>query len=250
MTSINFYKITSTNTDKVYVGSTKHDINERLKQHEANYRKFKDGKYHNVTSFEILECKDYKIELIENKFCESKEQRNTVECNYIINTPNTVNRNLPGRTREQYYQDNKEELLNHQRQYYQDNKQELNERHRQYYNDNKEQIDEYQRQYRQENKDYFQQYRQENKEDIEEYQRQYYQDNKEQIGEQQRQYRQDNKEERNRKANEKHTCQCGGKFTNSGKSRHDKSQKHQTFIRIHQPINNYGVINIYNAPNQ
>ena len=55
MTSINFYKITSTNTDKVYVGSTKKDINERLQNHEAQYRNFKDGKYHYITSFEILE---------------------------------------------------------------------------------------------------------------------------------------------------------------------------------------------------
>ena len=190
MTSINFYKITSTNTDKIYVGSTEKDINERLNQHETHYRLFKDGKCRYITSFEILEYKDYKIELLENKICESKEERNTVECNYIINTPNTVNKHLPGRTPEQYYQDNK---------------QELNELHRQYYNDNKEQIDEYQRQYRQDNK---------------------------------------------QKANEKHNCLCGGKYTKQNKSRHDKTQKHQTFIRNQQPINNYGVINIYNAPNQ
>ncbi len=186
MTSINFYKISSANTDKIYVGSTEKDINTRLKQHEAQYRNFKEGKYNYITSFEILECKDYKIELLENKVCESKEQRDTVECNYIINTPNTVNRNLPGRTREQ--------------------------------------LDEYQRQYRQENK--------------------------EQLDEYQRQYRQENKEERKQKANEKHNCSCGGKYTNSSKARHFKSQKHQTFIRNQQPINNYGVINIYNAPNQ
>jgi hypothetical protein len=157
MTSIYFYKITSTNTDKVYVGSTEKDINERLQNHEAHYRLFKDGKYSYVTSFEILECKDYIIELLENKICESKEERDTVECKYIINTPNTVNRNLPGRTPEQYRQDNKEELNEYNRQYRQDNKQEINERQRQYY---------------QENKDYFQQY---------------YQDNKEQIGERHRQ---------------------------------------------------------------
>ena len=169
MTSINFYKITSTNTDKVYVGSTKKDINERLNQHEQDYKRYQDGKFHYITSFEILEYKDYKIELLENKICESKEERSTLECKYIINTPNTVNRNLPGRTPEEYYQDNK---------------QELNELHRQYYNDNKEQIDEYQRQYYSDNKEQCnernRQYRQENKEQIDEYQRlsQYYQDNK------------------------------------------------------------------------
>jgi hypothetical protein len=179
MTSINFYKITSANTDKVYVGSTDKDINARLNQHERDYKRYQDGKYHNVTSFEILECKDYKIELLENKICESKEQRDTVECNYIINTPNTVNRNLPGRIPEQYRQDNKEEL---------------NEQYRQYYQENKEEIQ--------------------------------------------------------RKKNEKHNCFCGGKYTKVNKAIHEKTQKHQTFIRNQQPINNYGVINIYNAPNQ
>jgi predicted GIY-YIG superfamily endonuclease len=37
MTSINFYKITSANTDKVYVGITEKDINARLQNHEAHY---------------------------------------------------------------------------------------------------------------------------------------------------------------------------------------------------------------------
>jgi hypothetical protein len=86
--------------------------------------------------------KDYKIELLEYKICESKEQRDTFECNYIINTPNTVNRYLPGRTREQYYQDNKEQIDEYQRQYYSDNKEQINERNRQYRQENKEQIDE------------------------------------------------------------------------------------------------------------
>ena len=216
MTSINFYKITSTNTDKVYIGSTEKDINTRLQIHEAHYRLFRDGKYNYVTSFEILEYKDYKIELLENKICESKEERDTVECKYIINTPNTVNRNLPGRTPEQYYNDNKEQIDEYQRQYRQDNKEEINERHRQY---------------RQENKDYFQQYYQDNKEQLDEYYRQRYQNNKQEL-------------------NQKHNCFCGGRYTKANKSQHNKTQKHQTFIRNQQPINNYGVINIYNAPNQ
>jgi hypothetical protein len=139
MSSINFYKITSTNTDKVYVGSTNHDINERLKHHEANYQRFKAGKTNYTTSFEILECKDYKIELIENKICESKEERGTVECNYIINTPNTVNKMLPGRTILSW-QDNKEQIGEQQRQYRQNNKEQIGEQQRQYYRDNREEL--------------------------------------------------------------------------------------------------------------
>jgi len=222
MTSINFYKITSTNTDKVYVGSTKKDINERLNQHEQDYKRYQDGKFHYITSFEILEYKDYKIELLENKICESKEERSTLECKYIINTHNTVNKHLPGRTKEQYYQDNK---------------QELNEQQRQYNRENKEQIRERQRQYRQENK-----------EELNEQYRQYYQDNKQELNERHRQRYQNNKQELKRK----HNCFCGGKYTKTHKSRHEKSQKHQTFInRPQQIINgNNNIINIYNAPNQ
>ena len=200
MTSINFYKITSPSTNKVYVGSTKHDINERLQIHEANYRKFKDGKYNYTASFEILEFKDCKIELLENKICQSKEERDMVECEFIVNTPNTVNKNLPGRTREQYYQDNKQEILIYQNQYYRDNK----EQRRQYYQDNKR-------------RDY-------------ERQIQYNRDNKEQ----QRQYRQVNEQ----KIKEKHNCLCGGKYTYSTKSRHFKSAKHNTYhIRNEQKQN-------------
>jgi hypothetical protein len=230
MTSINFYKITSTNTDKVYIGSTKKSINERLQKHEANYRHFKDGKTNYTTSFEILEFKNCKIELLENKFCQSKEEQDMVECNYIINTPNTVNKYLPGRTKEQYYQDNKEDILTYQRQYRQENKEHILEQQRQYRQDNKEDLQRYYR----ENKEYYNRRYIENKEHILEQHRQYKQENKEHILERQRQYYQVNEQ----KIKEKHNCLCGGKYTYSSKTRHFKTAKHITYhIRNEQKQN-------------
>ena len=129
MQTVNFYKIVSENTDKVYVGSTKKTIEERLRNHETNYNLFKDGKYHYVSSYDILEQKDFKIQLIETKDCETRKDRNTIECQHIINTPNTTNKYLPGRTRVQYRQDHKEDIKARDRQYYRDNEQNINARH-------------------------------------------------------------------------------------------------------------------------
>ena len=56
-----------------------------------------------------------------------------------------------------------------------------------------------------------------------EYDKQYHIDNVEKI----KQYRIDNKS----KLNEKHNCVCGGKYTTTCVSRHNKTKKHQTYIK-------------------
>ena len=105
---INFYKITSTNTDKCYVGSTRHPISERLIRHELDYVNFNNGYGNRTTSFIIIDFKNYSIHLIESVFCLSKCDRNEIEQKHILNTNNRVNIKLPGRTRARYYQDTKE----------------------------------------------------------------------------------------------------------------------------------------------
>ena len=168
METVNFYKIISANTDQCYVGSTKKPLDERLQRHEYDYKYDQEDKYCYITSYDILEFKDYSIELIETKDCKDRVERDTIECMHIINTANTVNKVMPGRTNAQYY--------------------------RQYHQDHKEQINQYK--------------------------------------------------------NQKHNCNCGGKYTTSNKSFHERTNKHQTFInRPVQNINgNNNIINIYNAP--
>ncbi len=67
MQTVRFYKIVSANTDKCYIGSSVQNLEERLRQHEKDYKGFQDGKYHYVSSFDILDFKDYSIQLIETK---------------------------------------------------------------------------------------------------------------------------------------------------------------------------------------
>ena len=104
---VNFYKITSTNTPKVYIGSTGHPIHERLIRHELDYVNYKNGYGNRTTSHEILIFDNYSIHLLETALCLTKDDRNTIEQKHILNTLNHVNIKLPGRTQKQYYQDNK-----------------------------------------------------------------------------------------------------------------------------------------------
>ena len=125
MVLINFYRIVSSNTEKVYVGSTEHTIEERLHQHESNYRRFQDGKDCYVSSSEVLDFKDYSIQLIETKDCETRKDRFKFECEFIIDTPNTVNKYMPGRTVSQWHLDNKEDQKGKYLNYYRINKEQI-----------------------------------------------------------------------------------------------------------------------------
>jgi hypothetical protein len=149
------YKIIDNTTNAIYIGSTFKTLQHRLKQHEADYKRYKDGNYPFITSFKILENNNYKIELIKLYPCDSKQNLNIEEGNIIKQLRNDkfniVNRNIAGQTNAQYYQNNKNEL--------------------------------------------------------------------------------------NEKANQKHNCQCGGKFTNASKARHEKSKKHCQYINNSKNIN-------------
>ena len=90
--TIKIYKISSPNTDKVYVGSTKSPLNTRLRRHRNDYERFKLGLRPNITSFEILECGDPEIELLTE--CDNDEAEQLEE-EYQDNEPNCVNRYRP-----------------------------------------------------------------------------------------------------------------------------------------------------------
>ena len=84
----------------------------------------------------------------------------------------------------------------YKQEYYEQNKEQIREQKKQYYEQNKEQIREYQQEYREQNKDKKQQYYEQNKQQIREQQKQYYEENKQQILEQKQQYYEQNKQQR------------------------------------------------------
>jgi len=144
------YKLVSYQTDKIYIGSTcKPYLSDRLAGHRNDYKKHQNGKYHYVTSFEIMKYEDVDIILVENYPCESKQELHARERHWIENTPNCCNKNIPTRTTNEYNntpfakQLRKEYDATHieeRKQRYEKNKDQLLERQKQYYEQNKEKI--------------------------------------------------------------------------------------------------------------
>ena len=92
---------------------------------------------------------------------------------------------------QQYYEQNKDKMLEKRKQYYEQNKDKFKE----YYEQNKKQIREYQQEYCQKNKDKKQDYDKHYYEQNKDKKQQYYEQNKKQILEQHKEYREQNKEQ-------------------------------------------------------
>jgi hypothetical protein len=112
------YKITGGN--KIYIGSTSTTLKRRFSIHKAIYRQWLNDKTKNTCSmFELF--KNYgllgcNIELLEElKDC-TKEKLLKKEAEYIKNnTDIAINKNIPCRTPKEFYNDNRDVILNKQR---------------------------------------------------------------------------------------------------------------------------------------
>ena len=72
-----------------------------IKFHKRDYKKFLNGKFNYITSFEIVKYVDCYIELIIEIPCNNVNQLRKFEGNYIRNM-NCVNKYIAGRTRKEY----------------------------------------------------------------------------------------------------------------------------------------------------
>lgn len=145
------YKIVG--NGKTYIGSTIQRLNERFYCHKNLLKKWNEGTSKNYTSsFECLTDSSCVIELIENFPCSCKKELLRREGEIIHNTE-CVNKNIAGRTREEYRENNKEKISKKDKEYYENNKKNRIEQIKQYRELNKEKISEYQKKYRELNKE-------------------------------------------------------------------------------------------------
>jgi ribosomal protein S27AE len=131
------YKISSPNTDLVYVGETNQTLGRRFGKHHSSYKAWLAGKpkASYCTSYKVLEHGDARIELIE----ESDDE------DYWINAiPNTCNERRGLFDRAAYYrayrEENKEEISARMKVYREENKEEINAQNSAYYAENKDEI--------------------------------------------------------------------------------------------------------------
>jgi len=130
------YKITCNETGEVYYGSTQQSLNARIITHKSKCKGWKEGKYHYVTSFSIIERGNYSYSLIETVECEDRKQLEAVERRYIEEN-DCINKVIVGRTTKEY-----------NKAYREANKDALKERKKEYYEGNKDKKKEYDRQRR------------------------------------------------------------------------------------------------------
>ena len=115
------YKLTSQQTPKIYIGSTKLSLNTRFILHKTKFKN--QVKY--ITANEILQYPDCSIELIEE--CNmTKDELKRKEGDYIKQY-DCVNKNIAGRNLKQYYLDHVEK--------YKENNKKFREQNKGYYND-------------------------------------------------------------------------------------------------------------------
>jgi hypothetical protein len=231
------YKITDIDYNKCYYGSTIQSLSMRMGGHRRKYNEFKNGEYHKFSVFDIFDeygMDNCKIELVENFPCLSKDELEAREGFYIKNNE-CVNRIIVGRTRRQYYDDNKDKKSDYNKEYYNNNKEHIIKTNTEYYEQNKDKIFVNKKEYYENHKDiiteYQKMYRQDadNKIRISQNKKVYYDEHKDELSERKKKYYESNKG----KFLEKTECStCGGVFVKSCKARHERSQKHINALLI------------------
>ena len=104
------YKLVCNQTGLTYYGSTTQPLYKRKHQHEVAYKRFTEGKLGpHYKAFEILEKGDYVVVLVEEFSCENKEQLQRRERFHIENNE-CVNKNIPTRTKQEWRDDNKDNI--------------------------------------------------------------------------------------------------------------------------------------------
>ena len=115
------YKITSSQTNKVYYGSTILSLKERFRLHYVKYKRYVNGKITKLQVFDILQFDDSKIELLEEYEVQNQKELLIYERKYIIENE-CCNKVIPLRTSKEWVSDNREKVNEYARNHYDYNK--------------------------------------------------------------------------------------------------------------------------------
>jgi hypothetical protein len=100
------YKLVGSGTEKIYIGSTCASLYTRLAQHKHSFESKKTTK---CRACELYEHQPVSIVLIESYPCETKKELELRE-QFWIKELACINKNIPGRTGEEYRKNHKEKI--------------------------------------------------------------------------------------------------------------------------------------------
>lgn len=136
------YKIISKNSDKIYIGSTTQDLNQRLKEHISDSKR-KDKRKVSL-SHQIIELDNYEIILIERIECNNKKELQEKERFYIEKYRDIcVNKYIPTKTKKEWLNENKQHMIEYRKNYYMNHKEEIKKWSEEYYKKHSEQKKQY-----------------------------------------------------------------------------------------------------------
>lgn len=142
------YVIRCTDSDDEYIGSTVQSLSVRMAGHRRDYK----SKPNACASSILIGRGTAYIELVEDFPCDNVEQLRKRE-GEIIRSRNCVNKRVAGRSKDEYYQENRDILLEKVKQYYQENKEEKSTYNKEYAKQNKDKIRVQRKEYRLKNKE-------------------------------------------------------------------------------------------------
>lgn len=201
----------------IYIGSTT-NFKQRKGQHKCICNNEKSSKYNTKIYKFIREnggWDNFEMVVVEHYSCDSKLELLKQERYFVELLKSSLNFEIPGRTKKEWEQDNKERMNERKKEHYQNNIEIIKLREKEYYENNKEIIILQQKEYRERNKEilrlkkkeyqeinkekrllYLIKYRENNKEIINLRRKEHYQNNKEKIKLYQKEYYEKNKEKK------------------------------------------------------
>ena len=198
-------KVEDADEGDVYYGSTTVTLSRRMSEHRTKTEcKILFDKYGVENCF---------IELVEEYPCETKEQLNRKEGEYIRNHK-CINKKIAGRTKKEYYVEHYDKITEQIKHYRTENVDKVKETHKKYYDKHREKIIEQKNQYYDKNKD-----------KISEQMKHYYIENKDKKLERNKQYYDKNVDKIKEQMKQKATCPiCNKEITKVYMKTHIKTQ--------------------------
>ena len=178
--------ITGGEDGDIYIGSTtKELLSQRMATHRSNYKQWKTtGNRSKVTSFDLFEkygIEKCSITLLEQVNASCKDELHARERHYIESMA-CVNKFIPLRTKREYYEDNKDRLVQKNKEWYENNKESVAQYKKEWAEENRIELT-------QKRKDYY------DKEQLSEKYKVYREDNREAILKRKADYREANREQ-------------------------------------------------------
>ena len=103
----------------IYIGSTTRLLTQRMASHRCEYKKWKNGLHHKLTSFDIFD--KYGLNNVKIILLESVNANTIVELlereAYYIKEFKCVNKNIPTRTIKEWQNANRDKIKQHQKKY-------------------------------------------------------------------------------------------------------------------------------------